>query len=80
MPSPHLPSHLPCHLPYHLAEGESLQAIGQSSEEASAAFANRATAFSAALLLIWFAFSAIYCMCTMPFKQDTLLYGRSKSD
>jgi hypothetical protein len=43
-------------------------------------YAEKATAYGVTLLLIWFTFAGIYCMVSMHFKQDTLLYGRSKSD
>lgn len=44
----------------------------------SKAYAEKATAYAVTLLLIWFTFAGVYCMVSMPFKQDTLLYGRSK--
>jgi hypothetical protein len=46
----------------------------------SKSFANKATAYAVTLILIWFAFAATYCMVAMKFKQDTLLYGRTKAD
>jgi hypothetical protein len=46
----------------------------------SKSFANKATAYGVMLILIWFTFAAIYCMASMRFKQDTLLYGRTKTD
>ncbi len=74
-------SHTPPALPHTLPERTlSQEAAGLSAAEASVQFGNSAAAFGAALLLLWFAMGAIYCMCNMPFKQDTLLYGRSKAD
>ena len=43
-------------------------------------YAEKATAYGVTLLLIWFTFAGIYCMVSMRFKQDTLLYGRTKTD
>jgi hypothetical protein len=49
---------------------------GQSSKR----YAEKATAYGVTLLLIWFTFAGVYCMVAMHFKQDTLLYGRTKTD
>lgn len=46
----------------------------------SKSFANKATGYAVALILIWFTFAGTYCMVAMRFKQDTLLYGRAKTD
>lgn len=43
-------------------------------------YAEKATAYGVTLLLIWFTFAGVYCMVSMRFKQDTLLYGRTKTD
>ncbi|KAF8055596.1 peptidyl-prolyl cis-trans isomerase [Scenedesmus sp. PABB004] len=50
---------------------------GGEDAGAGKAFAGKATAYSVALILIWFTFAGVYCMVTMKFKQDSLLYGRS---
>lgn len=62
-----------------LAGGRNLlQAPGEAA--LGKKFANKATAYAVTLILIWFTFAGVYCMVSMHFKQDTLLYGRSKTD
>lgn len=60
--------------------GATLLSVNADEAAQSKSFANKATAYSVALILIWFTFAGTYCMVAMKFKQDTLLYGRSKAD
>ncbi|KAG2438097.1 hypothetical protein HXX76_005706 [Chlamydomonas incerta] len=43
-------------------------------------FASKAAAYGAFILLLYFLLAGVWCMCNMPFKQDTLLYGSTKKD
>lgn len=43
-------------------------------------FSTHTAAFGIFVLVLYFTFAGIYCMCTMQFKQDSLLYSRSKTD
>lgn len=43
-------------------------------------FSTRAAAFGSFVIILYFSLAALYCMCNMPFKQDTLLYTRAKVD
>lgn len=72
-----LPAHVPACLPAVMGTSQPLGA-GEASD--SKKYAEKATAYGVTLLLIWFTFAGVYCMVSMPFKQDTLLYGRTKSD
>jgi hypothetical protein len=60
------------------AGGKTLSADDQTKD--SKRYAEKATAYGVTLLLIWFTFAGVYCMVSMHFKQDTLLYGRTKTD
>lgn len=41
-------------------------------------FSVKAAGYGSFILLVYFTLAAIWCMCNMPFKQDTLLYGSKK--
>lgn len=56
------------------------QPLGAGEASDSKKYAEKATAYGVTLLLIWFTFAGVYCMVSMRFKQDTLLYGRTKYD
>ena len=43
-------------------------------------FSAKAAGYGAFILLLYFSLAALYCMCFMPFKQDTLLFGAKKTD
>lgn len=43
-------------------------------------FTTKATAYGAFIIITYFSLAAVYCMCTMKFKQDSLLYSRTKTD
>lgn len=43
-------------------------------------FSTEAAAFGVFLMILFALFGAMYCMLNMKFKQDTLLYSRSKTD
>ncbi|KAG2491316.1 hypothetical protein HYH03_010322 [Edaphochlamys debaryana] len=45
---------------------------------ASKQFSAKAAGYAAFVLLLYFSLAAVWCMCNMPFKQDTLLYGSKK--
>lgn len=55
--------------------------VRQNGTEADGkAFATKATSYGVALLLIYATMAILYAMTNMPFKQDTLLYGRPKAE
>lgn len=56
------------------------RAVAADDPASGKGFATKAAGYGTGLLLLYFTFASIYCMCTMKFKQDTLLYGRSKAD
>lgn len=56
------------------------QPLRDDEAGSSKQYAQKATAYGVTLLLIWFTFAGVYCMVAMHFKQDTLLYGRTKTD
>mmetsp|Transcript_8724 Transcript_8724/g.25147 ORF Transcript_8724/g.25147 Transcript_8724/m.25147 type:complete len:402 (+) Transcript_8724:100-1305(+) len=39
-----------------------------------------ALTWTAFWVLLWFTWMGVYVLCTMPFKQDSLLYSKSKSE
>ncbi|GLI68550.1 hypothetical protein VaNZ11_013012 [Volvox africanus] len=41
-------------------------------------FSVKAAGYGSFVLLLYFTLAAIWCMCNMPFKKDTLLYGSKK--
>lgn len=43
-------------------------------------FTVKAAGYGAFIILLYFTIAAVYCMCTMKFKQDSLLYSRTKTD
>ncbi|KAG2450712.1 hypothetical protein HYH02_004550 [Chlamydomonas schloesseri] len=43
-------------------------------------FSAKAAGYGAFILLLYFLLAGVWCMCNMPFKQDTLLYGSTKKD
>ncbi|GFR52728.1 hypothetical protein Agub_g15282 [Astrephomene gubernaculifera] len=53
---------------------------GTVDEETAAAklFSAKAAGYGSFVLLLYFSAAAIWCMCNMPFKRDTLLYGSKK--
>jgi hypothetical protein len=61
-------------------EGDGLSLLADDEGASSKRYAEKATAYGVTLILIWFTFAGVYCMVAMPFKQDTLLYGRTKTD
>jgi hypothetical protein len=52
------------------------------ADELSAAklFSTKAAGYGSLLLLTYFSLAAAYCLCFMPFKRDTLLYGSKKTE
>ncbi|GBF96980.1 hypothetical protein Rsub_09777 [Raphidocelis subcapitata] len=50
-----------------------------SGPAAAKAFAAKATSYGVALLLIYITAAVLFAMVSMPFKQDTLLWGRPKA-
>lgn len=54
--------------------------IPDPSEGRARMFSNKAMAYGSFMLLLYFTFAGIYCMCTMKFKKDTLLYASGKAD
>ncbi len=54
------------------------ESAGNSTSAEQTAFTTGAIGYGTFLITLYFAFAAIYCMCNMPIKQDTLLYARSK--
>jgi hypothetical protein len=57
-----------------------LQGTDDTSEEDARRFSVKATSYGTFILLLYFSLAAVYCMCYMPFKQDSLLYVKTKSD
>ncbi|KXZ48950.1 hypothetical protein GPECTOR_24g240 [Gonium pectorale] len=57
-----------------------LTATYPPTDEKAAAklFSTKAAGYGTFVLLVYFSLAAVYCMCYMPFKQDTLLYGSKK--
>lgn len=55
-------------------------AVGADAAAASKRYAQKATAYGVTLLLLWFVGAGLHCMVGMRFKEDSLLYGRSKAD
>jgi hypothetical protein len=47
---------------------------------AAKAFSAKATSYGVALLLIYITAAVLFAMASMPFKQDTLLWGRPKAE
>ncbi|GAX78820.1 hypothetical protein CEUSTIGMA_g6257.t1 [Chlamydomonas eustigma] len=43
-------------------------------------FTAKACGYGAFILLLYFGIAAIWCMCFMPLKQDTMLFGAKKQD
>jgi len=43
-------------------------------------FTAKACGYGAFILLLYFGIAAIWCMCFMPMKQDTMLFGAKKQD
>ncbi|EFJ43045.1 hypothetical protein VOLCADRAFT_106980 [Volvox carteri f. nagariensis] len=41
-------------------------------------FSVKAAGYGSFILLLYFTLASIWCMCNMPFKRDTLLYGSKK--
>ena len=62
--------------------GAAAKRLQAAADEAAASkqFAKKAAAYGGFLIVLYFTFAAVYCLVNMPFKQDTLLYGRSKAD
>lgn len=50
------------------------------SGAAAKAFSAKATSYGVALLLIYITAAVLFAMVSMPFKQDTLLWGRPKAE
>jgi hypothetical protein len=55
-----------------------LRANGTSAD--ARVFSSKAAGYGAALILVYFSIAAVFCMCNMNIKQDTLLYTRAKVD
>uniref|UniRef100_A0A7R9W1R6 DUF7794 domain-containing protein n=1 Tax=Chlamydomonas euryale TaxID=1486919 RepID=A0A7R9W1R6_9CHLO len=45
---------------------------------ASKTFSTKAAAYCTFLLMLYFSLAAVWCMCNMPFKPDTMLFGAKK--
>lgn len=43
-------------------------------------FSRNAAAYAAFIIVLYFSMAAVWCMCYMPFKHDTLLYGSKKAE
>lgn len=52
------------------------------ADEAAAAkiFSAKAAGYGGFILLLYFMLGGIYCLCNMPFKKDSLLYGSKKTE
>lgn len=53
---------------------------GVYEDQSAKVFSAKAAGYGAFILLVYFSFAAVYCLCYMPFKQDTLLYGGKKQE
>jgi hypothetical protein len=47
-------------------------------DTAARQFSVKAAGYGSFILLLYFSLAAVWCMCNMPFKRDTLLYGSKK--
>lgn len=47
---------------------------------ASKSFASKAAGYGSFILILYFSLAAVWCMCFMPIKHDTLLFGAAKKD
>ncbi|KAI8467693.1 MAG: hypothetical protein J3K34DRAFT_32039 [Monoraphidium minutum] len=63
-----------------LAEDMTLPLTQNGTTADAKAFAAKATSYGVTLLLIYATAAILYAMVNMPFKQDTLLYGRPKGE
>ena len=46
----------------------------------SSQFSTKAMAYGSFMILLYFALAGVYCMCTMKFKRDSLLYSSGKAE
>lgn len=54
--------------------------LAQDADAQSKSFTRKAAAYAGFFIVLYFSAGAIYCLTNMEFKQDTLLYGRTKAD
>lgn len=47
---------------------------------ASKTFTTKAAGFGAFIIILYFSLAAVWCMCYMPIKHDTLLFGAKKNN
>jgi hypothetical protein len=52
----------------------------EDQSKASKTFTTKACAYGGFILLLYFSLAAVWCMCNMPMKQDTLLFGAQKRE
>ncbi|MEW5300210.1 MAG: hypothetical protein WDW36_003156 [Sanguina aurantia] len=52
--------------------------LGEDEDVTARRFSTKAAGYGAFLILLYFSMAAIYCMCFMPIKKDSLLYGTTK--
>ena len=50
----------------------------EDQKAASKSFSTKAAGYGAFILILYFSLAAIWCMCFMPIKHDTLLFGAKK--
>eukprot|EP00197_Chlamydomonas_leiostraca_P007208 CAMPEP_0202865466 /NCGR_PEP_ID=MMETSP1391-20130828/6069_1 /ASSEMBLY_ACC=CAM_ASM_000867 /TAXON_ID=1034604 /ORGANISM="Chlamydomonas leiostraca, Strain SAG 11-49" /LENGTH=350 /DNA_ID=CAMNT_0049545313 /DNA_START=21 /DNA_END=1073 /DNA_ORIENTATION=+ len=53
---------------------------GADEEAQARLFSAKAAGYGAFILLLYFLLAGTYCLCNMPFKRDTLLYGSKKQE
>ncbi|MEW5311322.1 MAG: hypothetical protein WDW38_003049 [Sanguina aurantia] len=52
--------------------------LGEDEDVTARRFSTKAAGYGAFLILLYFSMAAIYCMCFMPIKKDSLLFGTTK--
>lgn len=61
-----------------LAGGDAETWLPADQAAASKQFTSKAAAYGAFILLLYFSLAGVWCMCNMPFKQDSMLFGAKK--
>jgi len=62
------------------AEGSSSTWPPADEAEQAKKFSTKAAAYGSFIFLLYFSLAAVWCMCFMPMKKDTMLFGAKKTD